>query len=82
MAEYEMRDPIHHRIVFSEFERTIIDHPFFQRLRFISQLSFLQTYVYPGAVHNRFMHGIGAMHVAGRLFGRLIETSELLNNRL
>ncbi len=74
MSDFELRDPIHHRISFSEFERQIIDHPFFQRLRFISQLGFLQAHVYPGAVHDRFMHGIGAMHVAGRLFSRLIQT--------
>ncbi|MBI5370269.1 HD domain-containing protein [Candidatus Uhrbacteria bacterium] len=72
MADFELRDPIHHRIVFSGFERSIIDHPFFQRLRFISQLGFIQAYVYPGAVHDRFMHGIGAMHIAGRLFGRVV----------
>lgn len=78
MSDYELRDPIHHRICFSEFERKIIDHPFYQRLRFISQLGFLQSYVYPGGVHDRFMHGLGAMHVAGRLFGRLIQNSRVL----
>jgi uncharacterized protein len=72
MKRYELRDPIHKRITFDDFERDIIDHPFFQRLRFISQLSFLQTYVYPGGVHDRFSHSLGAMHVAGRLFGRCI----------
>lgn len=82
MSDYEVRDPIHHRIIFDEFERKIIDHPFFQRLRFISQLSFLQAYVYPGAVHDRFMHGLGAMHVAGRLFGRLIQNSQVLAKSL
>ncbi len=81
MQPYEIRDPIHKRIAFDEFERKIIDHPFFQRLRFISQLSFLQTYVYPGAVHTRFMHGLGAMHVAGRLFGKVIEGTPNLVER-
>ncbi len=82
MADFELRDPIHHRIAFSEFERQLIDHPFFQRLRFVSQLGFLQAYVYPGAVHDRFSHGIGAMHVAGRLFSRMIQSSMLLNELL
>jgi len=81
-VDYELRDPIHKRIAFSEFERSVIDHPFFQRLRFISQLGFLQAYVYPGAVHNRFAHCIGAMHVAGRLFGRVISSSTLLTQKL
>lgn len=82
MQPYEVRDPIHKRIAFDEFERQIIDHPFFQRLRFISQLSFLQTYVYPGAVHTRFMHGLGAMHVAGRLFGNVVEGTPAIVERL
>lgn len=78
---YENRDPIHGRIPFDEFEKTIIDHPYFQRLRFIGQLSFLQTYVYPGGVHDRFAHGFGAMHVAGRLFGRIATCSNVLPSR-
>ena len=79
---FELRDPIHKRIAFSEFERGIIDHPFFQRLRFISQLGFLQSYVYPGAVHDRFSHAIGAMHVAGRLFGRVMSSSSIFKEKL
>ncbi len=82
MAEFELRDPIHHRIGFDAFERRVIDHPFFQRLRFISQLSFLQTYVYPGAMHTRFTHCLGAMHVAGRLFGKMVVGSEAIASRL
>lgn len=40
----------------------LMDHPFVQRLRRISQLG-LSHLVYPGAVHNRFHHAIGAMHL-------------------
>lgn len=75
MSDYELRDPVHKRIPFNEFERGVIDHPFFQRLRFISQLGFIQAYVYPGAVHDRFSHALGAMHVADRLFGRIVESA-------
>jgi len=82
MSDYELRDPIHKRIPFNEFERGIIDHPFFQRLRFISQLGFIQAYIYPGAVHDRFSHALGAMHVAGRLFGRVVESAEKIFSRL
>jgi len=40
----------------------IIEHPFFQRLRRIKQLG-LTDFVYPGALHTRFQHALGAMHL-------------------
>ena len=40
----------------------LIEHPYFQRLRRISQLG-LTKMVYPGANHTRFHHAIGAMHL-------------------
>ena len=40
----------------------LMDHPWFQRLRRIGQLG-LSHLVYPGALHNRFQHAIGAMHL-------------------
>jgi len=39
-----------------------MDHRFMQRLRRISQLG-LSHLVYPGAVHNRFHHAVGCMHL-------------------
>ena len=40
----------------------LIEHPYFQRLRRIKQLG-LTDYVYPGALHTRFHHALGAMHL-------------------
>ncbi len=40
----------------------LIQHPYFQRLRRISQMG-LSYLVYPGAMHTRFHHAIGAMHL-------------------
>jgi HD superfamily phosphohydrolase len=40
----------------------LIQHPYFQRLRRISQMG-LSYLVYPGAHHTRFHHALGAMHM-------------------
>jgi len=40
----------------------LIEHPYFQRLRRIKQLG-LTDHVYPGALHTRFHHALGAMHL-------------------
>ena len=40
----------------------LIEHPYFQRLRYIKQLGMTHL-VYPGALHTRFHHAIGALHL-------------------
>src|SRR6185312_15875009 len=40
----------------------IISHPYYQRLRRIHQMALAQ-FVYPGAVHTRFHHSLGAYHL-------------------
>ncbi|HEX2920390.1 MAG TPA: HD domain-containing protein [Bacteroidales bacterium] len=58
-----INDPVYgfisipHDIIFD-----LIEHPWYQRLRNIKQLG-LTSFVYPGACHTRFQHGIGAMHL-------------------
>ncbi len=42
----------------------LISHPYFQRLRYIKQLGMTHL-VYPGALHTRFHHALGAMHLMG-----------------
>jgi uncharacterized protein len=42
----------------------LIEHPYFQRLRRIKQLGMTHL-VYPGALHTRFNHVMGAMHLMG-----------------
>src|SRR5262245_58763672 len=40
----------------------IISHPYYQRLRNIHQMAFAHL-VYPGAVHSRLHHSLGAYHL-------------------
>lgn len=64
---YEIRCPIHGFIPYSDWEREIINQPAFQRLRRIRQLA-LTDYIYPGAMHTRFEHSLGVMHIASQLY--------------
>ncbi len=58
-----LNDPIYGFITIpSELIFDLIEHPYFQRLRRISQLG-LTYLVYPGAYHTRFHHALGAMHL-------------------
>lgn len=56
-------DPIHGIIRLTELELDFIDHPLFQRLRNIKQNTFLYK-VFPSAMHSRFEHSLGVMHLA------------------
>ena len=44
---------------------SVIEHPYFQRQRRIKQLG-LTYLVYPGAMHTRFSHMLGALNLMGR----------------
>ncbi len=56
-------DPIYGFItVPDELTFALLNHPWFQRLRRIKQLG-LTNLVYPGALHTRFHHALGAMHL-------------------
>jgi HD superfamily phosphohydrolase len=48
----------------------VIEHPWFQRLRRIKQLG-LTHLVYPGALHTRFHHSMGAMHLIKKAMSEL-----------
>ena len=71
---FEFRCPIYGFITLSEWEREIISQPAFQRLRRIGQLAFT-NYVYPGAMHTRFEHSLGVMHMATLLYDGIVDRS-------
>ena len=77
-----INDPVYGFVTFRhDHLLDLIDHPYFQRLRRIAQLG-LSYLVYPGAVHNRFQHAIGALHLMQnaieeiRYKGHVITTEE------
>lgn len=63
----ELKDPIHGTIEISDAESAVLESSEFQRLRAIKQLGFAE-FSFPGATHNRFLHSVGVMHLAGRAF--------------
>lgn len=82
--EYEIRDPVYGFITFNNWEKEIIAHPVFQRLRRIRQLA-LTEMVYPGATHTRFEHSLGVMHLATKMYDEILRDDknvELLKRKL
>lgn len=58
-----INDPVYGFLSISnEMTFDLIEHPYFQRLRYIQQLG-LSSLVYPGALHTRFHHALGATHL-------------------
>jgi uncharacterized protein len=73
-----INDPVYGFITIpSELIFDVIEHPWFQRLRRIKQLGLTQL-VYPGALHTRFHHAIGAMH----LMQQAIESLRLKGHKI
>jgi len=61
-----INDPLHGFVSIQEpIVASLIQHPWFQRLRHIRQLG-MADQVYPGAGHSRFQHAIGAYHLMGK----------------
>ena len=61
-----MRDPVHGDIYLTHEELRILDTPEMQRLRGIKQLGSAHL-VFPGALHTRFDHSVGTVHVAQKM---------------
>lgn len=73
-------DPVYGFITIpNELIFEIIQHPYFQRLRRITQLG-LTHLVYPGANHTRFQHALGAMHLMGLAIEVLKSKNQPINS--
>ncbi len=58
-----VNDPVYGFITFDDdLIYQVLSHPFYQRLRRIHQMALAQM-VYPGAVHSRLHHSMGAYHL-------------------
>jgi len=74
--KYEIvKDPLHGYLRIYRHELKIIDTPVFQRLRRIKQNTGVD-FVYPCAVHTRFSHSLGVMHIAGVFTRWLLDQME------
>lgn len=65
-APITMRDPVHGDIFLNPEDIEIIDTREMQRLRGIKQLGTAYL-IYPGALHTRFEHSIGTMHISSKI---------------
>lgn len=64
--EIQVRDPVHNFILLDGKEKALLETRCLQRLRGIKQLA-MASLVYPGALHTRFDHTLGVVHVAGKM---------------
>lgn len=68
-----INDPVHGFITIDdELIYNIISHPYYQRLRRIKQMA-LAYLVYPGAVHTRLHHSLGAYHLMQHAIEELVQ---------
>lgn len=66
-----INDPVYGFITLdSPVIRFLVAHPYYQRLRRINQMAFAHL-VYPGAVHSRLHHSLGAYHLMGNALTEL-----------
>lgn len=67
-----IRIPVHGFVGLTKLETTLLDTPWMNRLKRIGQTA-LTNEVYPGAVHTRFEHSIGVLHIVTRMFNSIFQ---------
>lgn len=72
---FVIKDPVHGYLDVAAHERVVIDHPITQRLRRITQTG-LAEFVFPEARTSRFVHSLGAMHLASRFIIAAVENAD------
>ncbi len=72
-------DNVYGFIYLTKEEKELLSTPYFQRLNHIRQLG-LAYFVFPGAVHTRFSHSLGVLHIAEKMFQQLKKTGYIEKN--
>ena len=76
-----INDPIYGFIAIkSPLITQLLNHPYFQRLRRISQMG-LSVFVFPGAHHTRFEHALGCMHLGQKAILALREKGVAISDQ-
>ncbi|QDU68687.1 HD domain-containing protein [Engelhardtia mirabilis] len=71
-----LRDPVHGDIDLTDEELAVLDTREMQRLRGVKQLGTAYL-AYPGAVHSRFEHSIGTLHVTRSMIEAINQNADL-----
>ena len=71
---FVVRDPVHGYLSVAPHERIVVDAPITQRLRRVGQTG-LAEMVFPEAKTSRFVHSLGAMHLASRFVIAALENA-------
>lgn len=72
-ANYKIPDPIHGHLNVPDWLIEIENSPPIRRMLSIRQLGLKSIIDFPGAIHTRYGHALGAMHLSGLLVDRLSE---------
>ncbi len=72
-ANYKIPDPIHGHLDVPDWLIEIENSPPIRRMLSIRQLGLKSIIDFPGAIHTRYGHALGAMHLSGLLVDRLSE---------
>jgi uncharacterized protein len=75
-----INDPVHGFVIIpTDFIFDLLEHPYLQRLRRIKQLG-LTSFVYPGAMHTRFQHALGAVHLMQQAIENIRQKGSLISD--
>lgn len=78
MKTSKICDPLYDYIYLDQEEKSLVDHPIFQRLRSIQQLGFSEQ-AFPSGTGNRFSHSLGVCHLAGVAFDSIFNKTKSLS---